>query len=185
MERLEGRSGCHPERSEGAEANLRAIVKALILIVGSICLAVEAAGAQWPTQVTPGARVQVRLPEIQYQFNWTRGQPIRGRVKSLASDTLYLAVGDSLGPLAVPRRLIKRLEYSKGVPSRVASATKQGLISAAGFALVAALINEAGDEPHKNSTGDVALVWGGVGLVTGAVLGAIFPVERWKKVRLE
>src|SRR3954464_10846578 len=156
---------------------------ALILIcVGS---ALNDAAAQWPAQVTPGARVQVRLPEIQYQFNWTRGQPIRGRVASLASDTLYLAVGDSLGPLAVPRRLIQRLEYSKGVPSRFASAARNGLLSAAGFALVAAFVNEVGEEPHKNSTGDVALVWGGVGLVTGAVLGAIFPIERWKKVKLE
>jgi hypothetical protein len=169
----------------GARSWERGCQRSLILILASIGIALQPAGAQWPAHVTPGARVQVRLPEIQYQFDWVRGQPIRGRVASLASDTLYLAVGDSLGPLAVPRRLIQRLEYSKGVPSRVASATKRGLLSAAGFALVAALVNEAGDEPHKNSTGDVALVWGGLGLVTGAVLGAIFPIERWKKVRLK
>jgi predicted outer membrane lipoprotein len=160
-------------------------VRSFFLIAGLGCIALQAAGAQWPAHVTPGARVQVRLPEIQYQFDWVRGQPIRGRVASLASDTLYLAVGDSLGPLAVPRRLIQRLEYSKGVPSRLASATKRGLLSAAAFALVAAFINEHEDEPHDHSTGDVALVWGGLGLVTGAVLGAIFPIERWKKVRLK
>src|SRR3954464_5479390 len=156
---------------------------ALILIcVGS---ALNDAAAQWPAQVTPGARVQVRLPEIQYQFDWVRGQPIRGRVASLASDTLYLAVGDSLGPLAIPRRLIQRLEYSKGVPSRLASATKRGLLSAAAFALAAAVVHDASDGPHEHSTEDVALLWGGVGLVTGATLGAIFPIERWKKVKLE
>jgi hypothetical protein len=115
-----------------------AIVRSFILIVAWTSSALQAAGAQWPAQVTPGARVQVRLPEIQYQFDWVRGQPIRGRVASLASDTLYLAVGDSLGPLAVPRRLIQRLEYSKGV-----------------------------------------------GLVTGATLVAIFPIERWQKAKLE
>src|SRR3954469_15041507 len=146
-------------------------MRSFILVVVWISVALQSAGAQWPAHVTPGARVQVRLPEIQYQFDWVRGQPIRGRVASLASATLYIAVRDSLGPLAVPRRLIQRLEYSKGVPSRVASATKRGLLSAAGFALLAAAIHEASDGPHEHSTEEVALVWGGVGLVTGAVLG--------------
>src|SRR3954447_17869336 len=118
-------------------------MRSFILVVVWISVALQSAGAQWPAQVTPGARVQMRLPEIQYQFDRVRGQPIRGRVASLASDTLYLAVGDSLGPLAVPRRLMKRLEYSKGVPSRVAGAMKRGVLSAAGFALVAAIVNEA------------------------------------------
>jgi hypothetical protein len=165
--------------------NFEGIMKSFILIIASTSVALQAAHAQWPAQLTPGARVQVRLPEIQYQFDWVRGQPIRGRVASLASDTLYLAVGDSLGPLAVPRRLIQRLEYSKGVPSRFASATKRGLLSAALFASVAAFINEHQDAPREHSTGDVALVWGGVGLAIGATLGAIFPIERWKKVKLE
>jgi hypothetical protein len=34
------------------------------------------------------------------------------------------------------------------------------------------------------NTGSAALVGAGVGLTTGAVLGALYPHERWKRVRL-
>ena len=153
----------------------------LILIIGVF----HQLGAQWPPSVTSGARVQVRLPEVQYQFGGHRGHLLRGRVTSLTSDTLYLAVTDSLGPLPIPRRLIERLEFSRGVPSRLASAARRGLIAAAGFALLSVAMNEIEDEPDRVSTGTAALIGGGVGLVFGGTLGAIYPNERWKRVRLE
>jgi hypothetical protein len=137
--------------------------------------------AQWPANVAPGARVRVRLPEVQYQEAIPRGHLLRGRVSALAPDTLYLAITDSVGPLAIPRPLIQRLDLSRGVPSRGANALRQGVISGALWALAFAVFSETDNGRHD--TGDAALLGGGVGFVTGAIMGALFPRERWKKVR--
>lgn len=160
---------------------MRSFTLVLFLITGVF----HQLAAQRRPALSSGARVQVRLPEVQYQFVGQRGQMVRGRVASLTSDTLYLAVTDSLGPLPIPRRMIERIEVSRGVPSRLASAARRGLISAAGFALFSVLLNEVEDESDKTSTGTAALIGGGFGLVFGGVFGALYPTERWKHVRLE
>jgi hypothetical protein len=149
-----------------------------------VCSAVRALTAQWPSDIAPGMRVQAHLPEVQYQFAGRRGHPIRGRIMALTADTLYLAVTDSVGPLAVPRRLIQRLEWSRGVPSRAASAARRGLVAAVGTTLLFALLNDMDEPPRRMSTESAALFGAGFGLTTGAVLGAVFPRERWKRVRL-
>src|SRR5215208_5950189 len=140
---------------------------------------------QWPSSVSSGARVQVRLPEVQYQLSGRRGHLVRGRVTSLTTDTLYLAVTDSLGPLAVPRQMIERLELSRGVPSGLASALRRGLISGAAGAIFLMVWNELDDDNDRVSTGTAALIGGGAGFVAGSVAGALYPRERWKRVRLE
>jgi hypothetical protein len=140
--------------------------------------------AQWPSGVTSGARVQVRLPEVQYQFAGTRGQLLRGRIANLTPDTLYLSVTDSLGPLPIPRRIIERLQLSRGVPSRLGNALRSGLISAAGTALISVALNEVEDEPNRTDAGTAALIGAGVGFTVGGILGAVFPTERWKRVRM-
>ncbi len=109
--------------------------------------------AQWPPEIVPGARVQAQLPEAQFQPAARRGHQLRGRVVGLAADTLYLAVTDSVGSLAIPRNLIKRLDYSRGVPSRTSSALARGLRSGIASALVLVLWNEFEDEEDRTSTG--------------------------------
>ena len=128
--------------------------------------------------------MRARLPEVQYQVGGARGHLLRGRVTALTPDTLYLAITDSLSPLGVPRSLIERLDYSRGVPSRASSALKRGLIAGAGYALLMVLINETDEEPERVSAGTAALVGGGFGLAIGGVFGALHPQERWKSVRL-
>jgi hypothetical protein len=139
--------------------------------------------SQWPSRVSTGARVQVRLPEIQYQFSGWRGHSLRGKVTALSADTLYLAVTDSLTPLPIPRRFIERLEYSRGVPSRGSSALRQGLISGVSTAILFLLLNEIDDD--GTSAGDAALIGGGIGLTLGGISGALWPKERWKRIKLE
>jgi hypothetical protein len=153
------------------------------VLVLTVMLSLPLAG-QWPAGVTSGARVQVRLPEVQYQIAGPRGHLIRGRVTGLARDTLYLSVTDSVGPLAIPRRLIDRLQLSRGVPSRWGSAMRGGLIAAAITSLVSVGLNELDDDPGGPSAGTAALVGAGIGLATGGVTGALFPTERWKRVQL-
>jgi hypothetical protein len=140
--------------------------------------------AQWPASITPGTRVRVLLPEAQYQAASRRGHLLRGRVTALAPDTLYLAVTDSLGPLAVPRALVDHLDLSRGVPSRATSALRRGLLAGAGTALLLVLVNEMDDASDRTSTGKAALVGAGVGVSFGALTGALYPRERWASVRL-
>lgn len=165
-------------KSTGISMNLK--LPTLILLLAAFGFSETT--AQWPASVEPGARIQVRLPEVQYQESLRRGHLLRGRVTGLAPDTLYLTITDSVGPLAVPRALIQRLELSRGVPSRGGNALRQGVISGALLALTAVLLNEADENPAD--AGEAALVGGGIGFATGAIFGAIFPRERWKKVRI-
>src|SRR5215213_5535907 len=133
--------------------------------------------AQWPPQVSPGTRVQVRLPEAQYQVG-PRGQFVRGRVTRLADDTLYLAVTDSLGPLAIPRLFVQKLEISRGIPSRGISALQRGLVAAVLGAATFYLVTEIA--PDGGNPGDAALIGGAIGLGLGGFSGALWPRERWK-----
>ena len=147
-------------------------------------LPIAGASAQWPAEIVAGARVQARLPEVQFQPVGRRGHLLRGRVAGLTPDTLYLAVTDSVGPLAIPRHLIERLDYSRGVPSRAASAVVQGLRTGAAMALLLVLWNELDEESDRTRTGTAALVGGGVGVALGGLVGALRPQERWGRVRL-
>jgi len=124
----------------------------------------------------------VRLPEVQYQMAGPRGQLLRGRVTALTPDTLYLSVTDSVGPLPIPRRIINQLKVSKGVPSRFGNAMRNGLGAAAFAALLLIGINELNEE--QESVGEAALIGAGIGFAIGSVTGAIWPTERWKKVRM-
>jgi hypothetical protein len=153
--------------------------------VVSLLLAGQFTGvvAQWPGEISPGSRVRVRLPETQYQFDGKRGHFLRGRVTALSPDTLYLAVTDSVGTLAIPRGLIDHLALSRGVPSRAESALKRGLLSGVLTALLAAGFAEL-DDNSSWDTGTGALVGGAVGLGTGVIFGAIYPRERWKSLDL-
>lgn len=162
------------------ELSLRTLILILLLNLGLV----TSLSAQWPPEITAGTRVQVRLPEKQYQFAGLRGHLLRGRVRALTSDTLYLAVTDSVGPIAIPRSLIEQLKLSRGVPSRGASALKRGLISGAGWALLLGAWAELDDDPGGLDTGEAALLGGGIGLASGAIFGAIWPRERWKKLDL-
>jgi hypothetical protein len=147
-----------------------------------ILTASQQLASQWPSQITSGARVQVRLPELQYQFAGHRGHYLRGKVTTLTADTLYLAVIDSLAPIPIPRPFIERLEYSRGVPSRGASALQRGLISGVTTAIFFLLLNEIDDD--GTDAGTAALVGGGIGLTLGGLSGALWPKERWKRVEL-
>jgi hypothetical protein len=136
--------------------------------------------AQWPPEVSPGTRVQVRLPEAQYQVG-PRGQLLRGRVTSLVEDTLYLAVADSVGPLAIPRSFVQKLEISRGASSRGISALVRGLMGGAFGAATFYLVTVI--SPNGGDAGDAALMGGAIGLGLGGLSGALWPQERWKRVR--
>jgi len=155
----------------------RLVVATLFLLAWSGPVA-----AQWPAELRPGRRIQVRVLEREAQIMMgPRGQDLRGTLAGLAPDTLYLRITDSLGTLAIPRRLVRRLQISRGVPSRMESAARMGLQMGAVYALLALIIPD--DNNGSLTRSEAVLVSGGVGLAGGAIVGALFPVERWKGMR--
>jgi hypothetical protein len=147
-------------------------------------MSMPAAVAQWPPEVVAGTRVQAKLPEAQFQPVGRRGHLVRGRVTGLAADTLYLAVTDSVGSLAIPRHLIQRLDYSRGVPSRASSALTHGVRIGAATALLLVLFDGLEEGSDRMSTETAVLAGAGVGFTLGAVVGAFRPQERWREVRV-
>lgn len=138
---------------------------------------------QWSPDLRVGARVRLQLPEAEFQYMGSRGQLVRGTVAHLFPDTLYLRLGDSVGTVAIPRALIRRLDVSRGIPSRIGSAARTGLFWGLALGLVTALYPQR--EPATRSHTEEAAIGAGVGFSLGAMFGAIYPLERWKRLRLE
>ena len=133
--------------------------------------------AQFPTDVAVGSRVRVMLPDSVRQAWGPRVQWVHGGVEALATDTLYLRVHATASPLAVPRASIKRMERSIGVPPRLESAVRGALAGA--FWL--GLFSLAGQDSFWNDKVTEGVV---AGALIGFSFGAIFPTERWRRIRL-
>jgi hypothetical protein len=71
---------------------------------------------------------------------------------------------------------------SRGVPGRTESAAR----GAVGGALIGALVSLQWDDEdgEKHFDGENALIGAGAGALLGAVAGALFPHERWRRVRI-
>lgn len=142
--------------------------------------------AQFPERVQAGVRVRVWLPEahLQEKGPWRR-QQLRATVAGVSTDTLMLSVRGTVGTLAVPRAAVRRLDVSKGV-SRGASAVERAIGFAIGGAITAALENDPGGTrwPNYNRTWRAAEEGAKWGAAIGAVVGFVFPTERWRRVRL-
>jgi len=153
-------------------------------IVISFLLAAPAlADAQFPAELQPGMRVRVWIPETTRQEQGPdRRQLLRGTVESV-DGTLRLRVPGTVGPLAIPRASVRRLDVSRGV-SRGASMLERAVGGAIGGAIAFALLNDPrrSGGPHYRTdwrAAGVGAAWGG-GI--GAVVGLAFPHERWRRV---
>lgn len=157
------------------------------LMIAVALLAVStAAAAQFPERVQPGVRVRVWLPEPQQQENqpWRR-QLLRATVSDVGNDTLRLVVPGTAGNLSVARANIRRLDVSRGT-SRVASAFERAFAFAIVGAITAALENDPGGSEWPNYNRDWRAAEEGAkwGAAFGAVVGFVFPTERWRRIRL-
>lgn len=142
------------------------------------------AEAQFPADVRAGARVRVWLPEATRQEQAPeRRQLLRGTVESVDAGGLRLRVPGVAGTISVPRSSVRRLDVSRGV-SRGASMVERAVGGAIGGAITFALLNDPKRTggPHYRTdwrAAGVGAAWGG-GI--GAVIGLIWPYERWHKV---
>lgn len=160
-------------------------VRALSLFV--VALSPLVASAQFPDAVRTGTLIRVWVPEpyMQEQGPWRR-QQLRGTVASVAPDTLHLSVPGTEGTLAVARQSIRRLDISRGRPSRVASAVERAFAGAIVGAITVVLDNDPrGSEwPHYSREWRAAEEGAKWGAAIGAAIGFILPTERWRRVRL-
>lgn len=162
-------------------------MRLLSVALATLTLLPSVASAQFPERVQPGVRVRVWLPEAYQQEGgpWRR-QLLRGTVASVADDTLRLTVPGTAGTLAVPRLGIRRIDVSKGPPSRVASAVERAIGFAIGGAIVAALENDPNSTewPNYRRTWRAAEEGAKWGAALGAAVGFVFPTERWRRLHL-
>jgi hypothetical protein len=153
------------------------------LVLAGIAVTAE---AQFPERVRPGVRVRVWLPESQQQENgpWRR-QLLRATVNEVRSDSLRLVVPGTVGGLSVARADIRRLDVSRGT-SRWASAIERAIGFAIAGAITAAIENDPGSSewPHYNRDWRAAEEGAKWGAAIGAIVGFVFPTERWRRVRL-
>jgi hypothetical protein len=160
-------------------------MRLLIIIIITFVLGIaRPARAQFPTDVQPGTRVRVWIPETARQEEGpNRRQFLRGTVESVDGGILRLRVPSTTGSLAIPRASVRRLDVSQGV-SRGASMVERAVGGAIGGAISYALLNDPrrSGGPHYRTdwrAAGVGAAWGG-GI--GAVIGLTWPYERWHRV---
>jgi hypothetical protein len=152
----------------------------ILVFAASLALAVvRPLTAQFPTDVAVGSRVRVVLPDTLRQ-NWgPRVQWLQGGVAGISNDTLYLRVHGTPSTLAIPRSSIRRLDRSRGVASPGESAIRGALFGAFWLGVLS-LTGEGSDAAWDDDLAAKAAIGAGIGFV----FGAIFPSERWRRVRL-
>ena len=145
------------------------------------------AAAQFPERVQTGVRVRVWIPEPYMQRNgpWKR-QLLRGTVSAVENDLLHVTIPGADGTLAIPRASIRRLEVSRGAPSRAISAFERAVTLGLFSALWTAIYNDPDDDDWRSYDTDWRAAGHGaiVGAASGAVIGFLIPTERWRRVRL-
>ena len=149
----------------------------ILFVVALVLAAAAPVAAQFPTDVAVGSRVRVMLPDSLRQAWGPRVQWVHGGVEALNTDTLYLRVHSTASAVAIPRTSIKRMERSVGVPTRVES----GLRGALAGAFWLGIISLVGESSVWND--EIAGAVAG-GALIGFSFGAIFPTERWRRIRL-
>ncbi len=90
------------------------------------------------------------------------------------------------GPLEVPLSLVKRVEVSRGKKSNAGKgALRGGLVGASiGVVLSVAFLGSGGSDKEELSAASFAVL-GGVGVLTGAAIGAGSSSDRWEGVPLD
>lgn len=166
---------------------LRSAVLATTIVLLVVCASPSPLHGKFPAEIGVGARVRVWVPEPYRQMDGpVRRQLLRGTVAALTPDTLHLSIPGAVGTVAISRGVVRRLQLSRGRPSRPASAFERAIGGAAGGAVSWALLNDPRRTggPHYRTdwrAAGVGAVWG-AGI--GAVTGLLFPHEQWRRVRL-
>ena len=161
----------------------------LALILALPC----AAGAQDSTtapawKVDVGSRVLLDLSregtDVERVY-WMKLPPrIVGRVAQVTSDSLYVQLHPGVSAAAVPRGAVQRMYVSAGRPRGYSMFRGAALGAAWGltigqFVYSDRILHEGTDRGRLNVYGEYAAT----GALAGVLLGAVWPDERWRRVR--
>jgi hypothetical protein len=152
-----------------------------LLVVSTVVLSSSNLAAQ---SLKLGDRVRIVVPESQPQGEapLQRRIVLRGEVAYLRADTVFLRIPRTVGTIGVPLSNSISVHRSRGVPSRVANALRLGMpFGVAGAAYIGLTYSDRRDYGVTNRWEAWAL-GAGVGAFGGALLGALFPLERWLPV---
>jgi hypothetical protein len=144
----------------------------------SVCLGVPAqVHAQELADVAPATRLRLLLPDsLRQQPLAPREHFVTGRFVSATADSVYLQMSGT-APFGVAR---------SGVPmwvSRGASRGQSAVLAGVALGMLSAVvIYTDGEQGRYHQTSD-ALVGGAIGLGVGAIVGAVSPWERWRRLR--
>lgn len=153
---------------------------ALLLILTLILSPLPQLGAQESLITDPGDRVRLQLSRQVGERK--EPQRLEGEVLAITPDSLTLRIHPGTTPVTVEIASVERLERSLGVPSAAESALRQGAFLGA-LAAVEFPILDMQDQQFA-SVGEAALVGAAIGTAAGLIMGALFPRERWERVRL-
>ena len=132
--------------------------------------------------VEPGQRVRVRLVEQPYSVEGeAHPQLLRGTLVGITTDSVMLQVHPTADVTAIARTGVERFYVSRGVPSRFSSAFN----TAVHYVPVAVIKRLIVAELHDldESAGESALIGAATGAAFGAFVGALWPRERWRRIR--
>ena len=150
--------------------------RAPFLIAFVACVVAGRAEAQRVADVAPGSRIMVSVADSLRQAPFMpRTRSFIGTFVRTTPDTLWMHVA---GPdtIRVPRATVRGMEISRGA-SRASSALEQGLAVALIFGIP--LYAAADDRDERQRA--IAIV--GSTAVVAAIVGAMRPYERWRRVR--
>ena len=132
------------------------------------------------TSVAPGDTVRVTAPSMDTDDSV-------GTVAALESDTLTVQVEGRADQLALPLASVTSLEVSRGRKSNIAKGAGIGLLAGGASGALFGIVGCAADPCEY--PGAVVLFFGvfggGLGLLTGLVVGAATSGERWEAVPLD
>ena len=154
------------------------VTKLMRLTIYCVCLGAPAqAHAQRLADVTPATRLRLLLPDsLRQQPLAPRKHFVTGQFVRATADSVYLQMSGA-APFGVAR---------VGVPmwvSRGASRGHSALRAGAALGLFgAAVIYTDGRQGRYHQTSD-AMVGGALGFGVGAIVGAVSPWERWRRLR--
>lgn len=149
----------------------------ILIVVGQLFAAIASAQSTPPARLRIGDRVRITTADK---------APVIGRL-ALADDSELVLVTSEQTRMApaeersFDRRSVVLIERSEGYRSKMKTGAIIGGVAGVGFGAFAgwAAAMSNSDQQHL-VTGPV--VWGGIGLVAGAAVGAAFSKERWRMV---
>ena len=154
------------------------VTRLMRLVVYSVCLGAPAqAQAQRLADVTPATRLRLLLRDSLRQHPLApRKLFVTGQFVRATADSVYLQMAGA-APFGVARA---------GVPmwvSRGASRGHSAFRTGAALGLFSAAITYADGRQGRYHQASDAMVGGAIGLGVGAIVGALSPWERWRRLR--